>query len=206
MLEDRTMFRSRIAALISVTHSWSYKVKVGLGVVLRSDWVIAQLVRQHRLDNRTSCNSFSPDFHVSGTFERHVTRYDCPMHRAIGKLRAGESHRVAAPLQYNGRHYVYTFVLSYFVFPSADFGEKPRKTTLRGWGISMCVAGCRCRHVFLTQMATKAISLVSLVSSMPYIKCHGKITGGSRNRGITPPPLLNVKGKVCSYVAWYRVC
>ena len=44
--------------------------------LLRSDWVIAQLVWQNRLENRTSCNSFSPDFHVPGTFERHVTRYD----------------------------------------------------------------------------------------------------------------------------------
>ena len=60
---------------------------------MRSDWVIAQLMRQHRLDN-----SFSPDFHGSGTFERHVTRYDCPKYRAIGKLRAGESPRVVAPL------------------------------------------------------------------------------------------------------------
>ena len=65
--------------------------------MLRSDWVIAQLVQQNRLENRTSCNSFSPDFHVSGTFERHVTRYDWPMYRAIGRLRAGESYRVAAP-------------------------------------------------------------------------------------------------------------
>ncbi len=62
------------------------------------DWVIAQLVRQNRLENRTSCKSCSPDFHVSGTFERHVTRYDWSMYRAIGRLRAGESYRVAAPL------------------------------------------------------------------------------------------------------------
>ena len=64
---------------------------------MRSDWVIAQLVRQNRLENRTNSNSFSPDFHVSGTFERHVTRYDLPMYSAIGWLRAGESYRVAAP-------------------------------------------------------------------------------------------------------------
>ena len=76
-------------------------MKVVLGVVLRSDWVIAQLVQQHRLDNRTSCNSISPDFQVSGTFERHVTRYDWPMYRAIGKLRAGKSHHVAAPLVFD---------------------------------------------------------------------------------------------------------
>ena len=43
--------------------------------LLRSDWVIAQLVRQNRLESRTSYNSFSPDFHMSGTFERHVTLY-----------------------------------------------------------------------------------------------------------------------------------
>ena len=30
---------------------------------------------------------------MSGTFERHVTRYDWPMYRAIGRLRAGESYR-----------------------------------------------------------------------------------------------------------------
>ena len=35
---------------------------------------------------------------MSGTFERHVTRCDWPMYRAIGRLSAGESHRVAAPL------------------------------------------------------------------------------------------------------------
>ena len=67
--------------------------------LLRFDWVIAQLVWQNRLENRTSCNSFSSDFHVSGTFERHVTRYDWPMYRAIGRLRAGEPYRVAAPLE-----------------------------------------------------------------------------------------------------------
>ena len=44
-------------------------------------------------------NSFSPDFQVSGTCERHVTRYDLPMYRAIGRLRADESYRVAAPLE-----------------------------------------------------------------------------------------------------------
>ncbi len=66
--------------------------------LLRSDWVIAQLVRQNLLENRTSCNSFSPDFHVSGTFKRHVAGYDWPMYRAIGRLRAGESYPVAAPI------------------------------------------------------------------------------------------------------------
>ena len=55
-------------------------------------------MQHNRLENRTSCNSFSPDFHLSGTFERHVTRYDWPMYRAIGRLSAGESYRVAAPL------------------------------------------------------------------------------------------------------------
>ena len=45
--------------------------------LLRSDWIIAQQVRQNRLYNRTSSNSSSPDFHLSGTFERHVTIYDC---------------------------------------------------------------------------------------------------------------------------------
>ena len=35
---------------------------------------------------------------MSGTFERHATRYDWPMYRAIGRLRAGESYRVAALL------------------------------------------------------------------------------------------------------------
>ena len=55
-------------------------------------------MQQNRLENRTSCNAFSRDFQVSGTFERHVTRYDWPMYRAIGRLRAGESYRVAAPL------------------------------------------------------------------------------------------------------------
>ena len=34
--------------------------------LLRSNWVIAQLALQNRLENRTSCNSFPPDFHVSG--------------------------------------------------------------------------------------------------------------------------------------------
>ena len=72
--------------------------------MLRTDWVVAELVRQNRLKNRTNCNSFSPDFHVSGTFERHVTRYDWPMYRAIGRLRAGESYRVAAPLACSFRH------------------------------------------------------------------------------------------------------
>ncbi len=33
-------------------------------------------MRQNRLENRTSCNSFSPDVHVSGTFERHATQWD----------------------------------------------------------------------------------------------------------------------------------
>ena len=78
-----------------VSRSQSYKVKVVLGICCAL--IIAQLVRQNRFENRTSCNSFSPDFQVSGTFERHVTRYDRPIYRAIGRLRAGESYRVAAP-------------------------------------------------------------------------------------------------------------
>ena len=32
------------------------------------------------------------------TDERHVTRYDWPMYSAIGRLIAGETYRVAAPL------------------------------------------------------------------------------------------------------------
>ena len=36
---------------------------------------------------------------MSGTFERYVTRYDWPMYREIGRLRVGESNRVAAPLE-----------------------------------------------------------------------------------------------------------
>ena len=45
--------------------------------LLRSDWVIAQLVRQNRLENRTSCNSFLPDFHVSGTRRVRDIRATC---------------------------------------------------------------------------------------------------------------------------------
>ena len=83
---------SRVCVFLYSLGPWSFRC------LLRSDWAIAQLVQQNRLDNRTSCTSFSPDFHVSGTFERHVTRYDWPIYRAIGRLRAGESYRVAAPL------------------------------------------------------------------------------------------------------------
>ena len=41
----------------------------------------------------------SAKYYASGTFERHVTRYDWPMYREIGRIRAGESYRVAAPLR-----------------------------------------------------------------------------------------------------------
>ena len=78
MLKDRKMFRSIMVHSGALIHATRLAFVVVLGeggfiCLLRSDWVIPQLVRQNRLDNRTSCNSFSPDFHVSGTFERHVT-------------------------------------------------------------------------------------------------------------------------------------
>ena len=66
MLRNTKIFRSRMCALSTSIHATR----------LAQHRVIAQLVRQNRLDNRTSCNSFSPDFHMSGTFERHVTLYD----------------------------------------------------------------------------------------------------------------------------------
>ena len=102
MLKDSQMFLSRMGAFRCIHTRCPSNIVFVLGEVrfrclLRSDWVIAQLVRQNRLENRTSCNAFSPDFHVSGTFERHVTFYDWLLYRAIGRLRTGESYRVAAP-------------------------------------------------------------------------------------------------------------
>ena len=88
-----------LGALIYATRL-AFVVVLGEGCfrcLLRTEWVIAQQVRKNRLDNRTSCNSLSPDFHVSGTFQRHVTLYDRPVYRAFGWLHTGESYRVAAP-------------------------------------------------------------------------------------------------------------
>ena len=103
MLTDTKIFRSRMGAIRCIVTGYPSRVRNRIRwrsfySLLRSDWVLPQLVRQNRLEHRTSCNSFSRDLHVSGTFERHVTRYDWPMYRAIGRLRAGESYRVAAPL------------------------------------------------------------------------------------------------------------
>ncbi len=102
MLTDTEIFRSRMGAFRCNDTRYPSRVRNRIRwrsfySLLRSDCVIAQLVRQTRLENRTSCNSFSPDLHVFGTFERHVTLYDWPVYRTIGKLRTGESHRVAAP-------------------------------------------------------------------------------------------------------------
>ena len=104
MLTDTKIFRSRMGAFRCIDTRYRSRVRNCIRwrsfySMLRSDCVIAQLVRQTRLENRTSCNSFSPDLHVSGTFERHVTLYDWLVYRAIGKLRTGESHRVAGPLR-----------------------------------------------------------------------------------------------------------
>ena len=103
MLKDTKMFRSRMAAFMCIHTCYPSRLRNRIGwrpfrCLLRSDWVIAQLVRKNLLENRTGCNSFSPDVHVFGTFERHVTLYDWSMYRAIGRLRTDESYRVAAPL------------------------------------------------------------------------------------------------------------
>ena len=107
-------------------------------------------MRQNRLESRTSCNSFSPDFHVSGTFERHVTRYDWPIYRAIDRLRAGESYRVAAPLHmlavfceslYNHRCHLLTFVADATCV--AEFNSSCRRVSavvLAAWSVQ--VAEC----------------------------------------------------------------
>ena len=82
MLTDTKIFRSRMGAfrcaLLPLLHATRLALVIVSGegrfrCLLRSDWVIAQLGRHNRLENRTSCKSCSPDFHVSGTFERHVT-------------------------------------------------------------------------------------------------------------------------------------
>ena len=92
----------RIWAQSYTRHPYCLRVKWGEGqfkCLLRShDWVIAQIVRLNRLENRTGCNSLSSDFHPSGTFEWHATLYDWPMYRAIARLRSSESYRVAASL------------------------------------------------------------------------------------------------------------
>ena len=89
MLKDtKKMFRSRIGGFSALIHTTRLAFVVVLGegrfrCLLRSDYVSgAQQVRQNRLDDRTCCNSFSPEFHVSG-------------YRAIGRLRTGKSYRVA---------------------------------------------------------------------------------------------------------------
>ena len=58
---------------------------------------------------------------MSGTFERHVTRFDWPMYRAIGRLRAGESHRVAAPYAVVTSFYTYNMSSSSFSVQGSVF-------------------------------------------------------------------------------------
>ena len=48
-------------------------------------------------------NEVKVGFHQPGTFDKHATRYDWPMYRAIARLRTSESHRVAAPLEHHSR-------------------------------------------------------------------------------------------------------
>ncbi len=84
MLPDTKKIRSRMGAFRCIDTRYPSRVRKRIRwrsfySLLRSDWVLAQLVRQNRLESRTSCNSFSPDFHVSGTFERHATRCDWPI-------------------------------------------------------------------------------------------------------------------------------
>ena len=60
MLEDTKMFRSKMGAFTCIAYMLAVAV-LGYGrfrCLLRSDWVIAQHVRQNRLDIRTGCNSF----------------------------------------------------------------------------------------------------------------------------------------------------
>ena len=78
MLTDTKIFRSRMGAFRCIDTRYPSRVRNRIRwksfySMLRSDCVIAQLVWQTRLENRTSCNSFSPDLHVSGTFERRDT-------------------------------------------------------------------------------------------------------------------------------------
>ena len=94
MLPDTKIFRRRMGAFRCIDTRYPSRVHKRIRwrsfySLLRSDWVLAQLVRQNRPEHRTSCNSFSPDIHVSGTLKRHATRCDWPMNRAIGSLRAG---------------------------------------------------------------------------------------------------------------------